>query len=464
MEGLAREPGSFRDPGGHVYYSRGKVFRTVTSDAAGDFEWVRATGLLEELAGRGWLIAGTLADENVLPDVRPRPSFVVEHPRIPFVSYPYEWCFYALRAAAVHQLEVCLAALKRDVMVSDASAYNVQFINSSPVFIDYLSFRPYEKGKAWKAHQQYCAQFLNPLLLRSLLGVPHNAWYRGTLEGIPTAELNRLIPAARKLSWNVFAHVVLQSGLHGAANRRKSNRKRAAKISFDKRGMVSILESLKRYVSKLGPRPVANSAWHGYAGNHSYSEEEERAKRLFVVDFLREVKPGVVLDLGCNVGDYSVLALDNGATLAVGLDTDHPSLEKAWLRARREQINFLPLYLDVSNPSPSQGWNGTERKSLKERVDADAVFSLALLHHLVFGKNIPLDSAVARLVELAPNGVVEFVPKTDPMVRDMLLLRKDIFPGYTRSAFESCLQCRARIVTGKRVSESGRRLYWYAEN
>ena len=459
-----REPGSFRDPGGHIYYSSGKVFRTVAPEVLEDFERVCATGVLEKLTEQGRLIAGKVVDKQSLPNLPTSFSLVVEHPRIPFISYPYEWCFYMLQDAAVHQLEVCLDALESDVMVSDASAYNIQFINSAPIFIDYLSFRSYEKGKVWKAHQQYCEQFLNPLLLRSLLGVPHNAWYRGNLEGIPTTELSRLIPIAKKFSWNVFIHVALQARLHNAANGRKIDRKRANKVSLDKRRMTYILSSLKEFVSKLAPKHLHDSVWHTYVKGNSYEGEETQSKRLFLVDFLGKVKPKVLLDFGCNTGDYSMLALDHGVDLVVGLDTDHLSLEKGYSRAKRGKVNFLPLYLDLSNLSPGQGWGGVERKSLEERANADAIFSLALLHHLVFGKNIPLDSAVARLVQFAPNGVIEFIPKTDPRVEDMLLLRKDIFHDYTQSDFEACLQRQAKIVNSKQVSRSGRRLYWYVRD
>ena len=69
--------------------------------------------------------------------------------------------------------------------MTDASAYNVQFIGPDPVFIDHLSFRKYVDGEFWAGHRQFCEQFINPLLLQSVLGVPHNAWYRGALEGVP---------------------------------------------------------------------------------------------------------------------------------------------------------------------------------------------------------------------------------------------------------------------------------------
>ena len=460
---LIREPGSFRDPGGHIGYCGEKVFRVIMPGAAADFEKVQNTGLFAKLIEQQWLIPSKAVDPATLQDFPPS-SIVVEHPRIPFVSYPYEWCFHALQDAAIRQLEICLTALEYGAMVSDASAYNIQFVNASPVFIDHLSFRPYEEGKAWNAHAQYCEQFLNPLLLRALLGIPHNAWYRGNLEGIPTTELSRLIPFHRKFSWNVFTHVVLHARIHVTANKRSDDRDKAAKVSLDRRKIMYIMENLKKYVGKLSPKYLHDAVWHKYTEDNSYGEDEEHIKRLFITDFLHKVEPQVLLDFGCNTGDYSALAWDNGTELIIGLDNDHLVLEEAYLRARREKTNFLPLYLDIANPSPSQGWDNIERKNLKERVGADAIFALALLHHLVFSRNIPLDSAVAQLVGFAPNGVIEFIPKTDPKLRDLLLLRKDVFPDYTESDFENCLRRRAKIVDSRQVTTSGRRLYWYARN
>lgn len=462
MEDWTREPGSFRDPGGAVYYSSDKVFRTVSPEAVEDFEQVRATGLLEKLVAQNQLIGGTVANQEAPPQLQPRPALILEHPRIPFISYPYEWCFYALRDAAIHQLQTGLSALEYDVMLSDASAYNIQFIGASPIFIDHLSFRTYEQGKAWKAHRQYCDQFLNPLLLRALLGIPHNAWYRGNLEGIPTTELNRLIPTSKKFSAGVFFHVTLQAMLQNAANKKKNRRQEAKTVSLDKRKIIYIMESLNKYVKKLTPKRIPDSVWHQYAWDNSYADEEEQLKRQFIVDFVTKVRPGLLLDLGCNTGEYSMLALKSGAELAVGMDTDHPALEQGYLRAKEKRLNFLPLYFDIANPSPNQGWNCTERRGLQERANADAVFALALLHHLVFGRNIPLDMAVAQLIALAPAGVIEFVPKTDPMVQDLLLLRKDIFPNYTQNDFEACLKRCSGIVKSEQVNRFGRRLYWYA--
>ena len=109
--------------------------------------------------------------------------YLLEHARIGYVSFPYEWSFPALKAAALLHLDLHLELLEHDVTLSDASAYNVQFQGARPIFIDVLSLRRYREGEYWLGHRQFCEQFLNPLLLRALAGVPHNAWYRGSLEG-----------------------------------------------------------------------------------------------------------------------------------------------------------------------------------------------------------------------------------------------------------------------------------------
>jgi len=80
-----------------------------------------------------------------------------------FVSHPYEWCFAALREAALLHLDLHVA-LAAGFTLSDAAAYNVQFQGTRPVFIAHLSLRPYREGELWDGHRHFCMQFLNPLL------------------------------------------------------------------------------------------------------------------------------------------------------------------------------------------------------------------------------------------------------------------------------------------------------------
>ena len=56
---------------------------------------------------------------------------------------------------------------------------------------------------------------------------------------------------------------------------------------------------------------------------------------------------------------------------------------------------------------------------------------------------------------------MEFVPKTDSQVKRLLATREDIFPDYTREAFEREFNQRFTILDTVRVKDSERSLYLF---
>lgn len=458
---LHRDPASFRDPSGHVYRQDGRVFRTVSEFGAENYEFVRDSRFLKDPLVQNRVIGMTEVPPITVDGIG-ECRYLLEHPALPFISYPYEWCFSALRAAAVLQLDLIVAALEHDVMLSDASAYNIQFRGTEPVFIDALSFRPYRDGEYWGAHQQFCDQFLNPLLLTALAGINFNAWYRGNAEGIASRDLNSLLPWFRKLSWRVMTHVTLPVKLQ-STDRRKSGAKIDAIKSrrLPKASLLQLVTGLRNWLSGLTPPAGKRSAWIGYETDNSYDDTATRKKHDFTRRFAAEVKPAMLWDIGCNTGMYSETALQAGAGDALGFDTDPAAVEAGFGRARENGSRFFPLLVDAANPSPGQGWRGMERKSLEARANADGLLAYAVVHHLSIGRNIPLADAVSWLIGLAPQGVVEFVEKEDPMVQHMLRLRDDIFGGYHRDGFMSAIRERADIVETCEVIENRRVLVRY---
>lgn len=461
MAAAIPEPGSFRDNKGRIYYVGDRVFRTIMPAGIEDFEAVRATGLIDELVEAGLLIPEIPVDKSLLGDCAADARLVLEHPRLPLISYPYEWSFEALKAAALAHLELHQKALQKNVTLSDATAFNMQFRGTKPLFIDSLSLRIYEEGEFWAGHRQFCEQFVNPLLLRSVLGVPHNAWFRGAMEGISAEELSHLLPWRSRFSWNILTHVFVQARLQSASGSADKAAQRAKTRKLAKIGFEQILHTLQRWISKLEPRKSGATVWQNYANDNSYVDNETERKRDFVTEFIRSVEPELVFDIGCNTGDYSILALESGARRAVGLDFDHGALDYAFRRARELDVDFLPLHLDAANPSPSQGWMQKERQGLMQRARGDGVLALAVVHHLAISKNLPLPEILDWIIEIAPQGVIEFVPKSDPMVQRLLSLREDIFPDYNEESFRDSIAARARVVNSSMVSSSGRALYWY---
>jgi len=159
---MTRDPASSRDPSGQIHHINGKVFRSVQPVAISDYEFVRDSGALAPLIGQGSVISGDEVNISVLGPDAPSDGYGLEHPVIDFWSYPYEWSFSALKATAILHLDIQIKLLKHKIALSDATAYNIQFIGTKPVFVDFLSFRRYRENEHWGAHRQFCDQFLNP--------------------------------------------------------------------------------------------------------------------------------------------------------------------------------------------------------------------------------------------------------------------------------------------------------------
>lgn len=440
-----------------MFVADGRVLRALTAEAAARYDSVRATGFIDALEREGLVVVSREAPEA------PPAGFVrmLEHEALDFVSYPYEWPFALLRRAALLHLDIHRRALERGVTLTDASAYNVQFRATRPVFIDIASFRLYSEGELWAAHRQFCEQFLNPLLLAAQFGIAHHAWYRGTLEGIAIPALAALWPARGWMSPRALVHVLLPASAERAAMKRADAAVRKVRRSrLPKAGYAALLDQLRRWIGGLEPRGFSATQWAGYAQVRNYDAAALDAKRRVVAEFAARHRPATLWDLGCNDGEFTEVALSNGAGSAIGFDADPGALELACARAERAQLAFLPLYQDASNPSPAQGWLGRERAALADRGRPDAVMALAFEHHLALGRNLPLKEVVAFLVAIAPRGLVEFVPKSDATVQRMLALKGDIFPGYSEQVFAAALSACARVVRTDALA-GGRKLFWF---
>lgn len=453
-----QNPASFRDPRGSVYHLNGRVLRTVLANAVEDFEFVRSTDLIKKLIAQQQLVAEKIVHAELLTTTFPKASYILEHPRLDFISYPYEWPFAALKAAALLQLSIHLQALEQGVTLTDASAYNIQFQGVQPIFIDHLAFTRYQPGELWQGHRQFCAEFLNPLLLRAYLGVSYHAWYRGALEGISVADLNQLLPWYRKMQPKVFMHVLMQTSLQKTPAPQAE--KAIKKINLPLVALQNMLRGLHNWIEKLQPAKDGQTTW----ANYTPQSAEATLKTRLLTEFVNATQPKLLYDLGCNNGFYSQHALTAGAQTVIGFDNDQDALDQAFLRAKNAKLKFLPLFLDLANPTPNQGWAQVERQGLAQRGPANALFAFAIVHHLAIGRNIPLPMLVNWLLDLAPQGLVEFVPKTDPMVQKMLARRSDIFSEYTLENFLQCFAQKCTIIKNETISPSGRCLIWYKKN
>ncbi len=128
-----------------------------------------------------------------------------------------------------------------------------------------------------------------------------------------------------------------------------------------------------------------------------------------------------------------------------------------WSPAAR--VGFLPLVLNLANPSPALGWDHTERDSLLDRGPADLVMALALVHHLAISNNLPLARIASFLRRAGRTLIIEFVPKSDSQTQRLLAGRADVFPEYTQSHFEAAFAEHFEIDCAEPITQSDRTLY-----
>lgn len=448
-----RDPGSFRDPSGFVFWHEDVLYRQINRSYQKHYETLMQSGLYEALVREQLLLPH--AEIAAVPGQTADAYAIIQPEPISFISFPYEWSFSQLKEAALLTLAIQKLAMQHGMSLKDCSAYNIQFFEGRPVLIDTLSFERYREGQPWSAYRQFCQHFLAPLALMALTDPRLNQLLRIHVDGLPLDLASRLLPLRSRFSLGTLLHLHLhaRSQARYADRAVKASSRRMPRVSLQ--GLVDSLESVVTGLSWKLPR----TEWGDYYENTNYSSAAFAHKSAAVGEFLDDFAPATVWDLGANDGTFSRIATGKGA-FTVSFDLDQVAVEKNYRRARDAgERRLLPLLLDLSNPSPALGWAHTERQSLAERGPADVALALGLVHHLAIGNNLPLAAVAAFFRRLANALIVEFVPKSDSQTRRLLRNREDVFPGYDQQGFEAAFRGHFRIESAVRITDSERTLY-----
>ena len=410
--------------------------------------------------GRGAIIETAVAEPSMAAGIDASHQWegVLTHRRLPFVSYPYEWCFGMLKDAALLQLELLREAFEEGFILKDATPFNVQWVGTVPTFIDVTSFIRW-RGEPWAGYRQFCQLFFYPLLLEAYKGVPFQPWLRGRLDGIEAEECRRLLSFRDLFRRGVLTQVVAQAKLQRRFGAAAADVKREVKAAgFSKAIVAATITRLERVVRRMQWEP-GPSVWSEYATVNSYDEQSSLAKEAFVDAAAQQHRGGMVWDLGCNTGRFSRVAAKY-ADCVVAVDSDHASIERLYRVLQSEgQTRVLPLVGDLADLSPSLGWCGRERSAFVERGRPQLVLCLAVIHHLAITANIPIVDLVRWLRSLGAQLIVEFPLPNDPMVQRLLLARDQPYDDYNVVSFESALESSFDIRERLVLANATRLLY-----
>ena len=457
-----RIAGSFRDPSGYVFLFGGRVFRAIDAECRDTLQHMQQSGVLPRLMRSGAVVETRFVQDGVLlaeleAAHGPHAAFL-EHDRIAHITYPYEWSLSMVADAGIHTLDLQIAALEAGCSLKDATAYNIQFVNGAPRFIDLPSFERGMRLDVWYALGQFQRMFVYPLLLGRYQGWDPRSYFIANLDGRSASQVAGSFKGLQAFRPALLLDVTMPA----IFERRSANSQSGVKDTGTKSSTAAAqLPNLKRLRSKLksladGYKPT--ESWVGYTRECSYDDTAESAKKQQVAAFIERIAPATVLDLGANTGDYSYVAARCGADV-VAVDQSHDTIEVLYRRLRKEPARITPAVVDLRNPSPGIGYRNEERPPFFERISADCVMALALIHHLIVSGNMKMEAVRELFAGMVKRHLIlEFVPPDDEMFRKLTMFRRDDF-GYLTlenciEVFSSCFHLEARAA----VPHSGRTL------
>lgn len=453
---------SFRDPGSQVFQSEDGVYRLIRKEAVSDYKALMESGLYQKLVAARLLVP----HEDVTVEcasMKESPDDIVIRPRtVPFISYPFEWNFSALKAAALNTLKIQKLCLDHGMTLQDATAFNIQYLDGHWVMIDTGSFQRMPVLRPWGAYRQFCQHFLAPLLLMAYGDTKLLSLFARNLDGIPLDIAAKLLPLKVRLRPAVYMHIVMHSRYMARDFSTTATEVQARPVS--RASAYGLIDQLAGMIGALNIRKT-ETVWTEYETSHTYQPQEFSDKEAFIASSFARMKtdaPLSIWDLGANTGHFSRLMANIAPpdSSIVAFEYDDMTVEAGYIASRSCDRNRpLHLWMDLLNPTPDCGWAQQEWKGLIERGPADMVLVLALVHHLCLSGNISFSQLASFLSRIAGHMIIEFVPKDDPQSRRLLKTRKDIYQDYHQVAFESAMAQHFVVLETKTVSSTGRTLY-----
>jgi hypothetical protein len=146
----------------------------------------------------------------------------------------------------------------------------------------------------------------------------------------------------------------------------------------------------------------------------------------------------------------------------VAIDQDPAVVGTLFEKARAERLDILPLVVDLARPTPATGWNNEENPSFLARARGrfEAVFMLALIHHLVVTEQIPLPELFSLAARVTNRYlVIEYVAPEDPQFQRLVRGREALYRHLTREFFERTAGETFTIVKSVKIENQERWLY-----
>lgn len=455
---------SYKDTAARVFIKEGIYYRYIFNEYKLQYDTLMQSGLYNALITKNYIIAHSEInysgeDNNVYKLILPE--------QIHFQSYPYCWSYTQWRKAIITYLEINKIALEFGMILKDATPFNFYFKEGKALLLDTSSFIFFKENESWTAYNQFCTEFFSPLALMFYNGQIWSSMLKANIKGLPLHFVSKQLPVKSWFNLSCFLHIHMHAKYASINTGTKivNSRKSIIQKGFSKVKLVSLIDMLLTTVKNWEKAYDNNKYWEKYYENNIESELYLSQKEKIVKNWLVQIKPKTVIDLGANTGKFSFLAAEI-AEQVVAMDSDYNCVDAIQNTINNGPLkNIQVLQMNLAQTSPNLGILEKEYSSIFERVrkirsTPILVFSLAIIHHLYITDYLSFEQIAELLANF--NGkylIVEFIPIQDSKVQLLINNKKRDFSEYTLENFTNAFLKYFKIIQTNTLLDSKRELF-----
>jgi len=381
--------------------------------------------------------------------------------QIAFQSYPFEWSYSQWRKAIITYLKINQIALKFGMILKDATPYNFYLHAGEAILLDTSSFSFFNEGDPWIAYQQFCIEFLSPLSLMHYNGQKWSRITQSHIKGFPLNFISKQLPLKSWFNSTALLHIHLHSkyaNAEGATAKAKlALNKEVKKEGFTKEKLQALMSMFLNTVTKWEKPYQFEKHWSEYYEQDIASEKYLSNKEQIVKNWLEQLQPLSVLDLGANTGKFSFLAAPYTKRV-IAMESDDICVDLMEAQIKKQKLTHVNVLMqELAETSPNRGLNNKEIISIFNRAKSEMVLALAVEHHLHITNHISL-SQIGEMFSLFSSKylITEFIPANDSKVQLLIKNRNKDLSSYTLELYKSALEKYFNIIEETKLAGSDR--------
>ena len=433
-EEVTFHPHSFGDSDGRLFSWRGELYRGIKSESADFFKRLFDHGVIERLTAQKLLIESETTGLTLEGY-----AMVIRHRRVPFVSYPQEWCAAMFKDAALAYLQLAERLRSQGLRLKDTHPWNLLFDGCNPVYVDFTSISQITDSEQFISVDKFRRYYVYPLLLMAHGQERITRHLLPDYEGISSSELSLLMGEA-----NPTLRAVVKHGIKRAVPEtyREGFKRLLGSLGLlysrkpGQRSQIDCLSSLREELQSIR-LPAADD--DPSQGDSSSCRDGNATPLERLEKIIADCQPGSILTIDARRRVSSGLAtLAQGTVVAFGKNSG--PVTGLYCDGRDKNLPLLPLVMDFIDPTPSRGLQSHLCIAAAERLKCDMVLAFGLMDRMM-ERSLRFDQIVDGLAQFAKRQlVVDFLPpKGDPKL--------EACSGYQNENFINALGKKFRKIS-----------------